>query len=94
MEKKLPNIEITELFLIKADWNRTFMGQLIRETTDGKSTVRGNVVINEGKAWSIADTQENLARNLDNICTMKLDMGLHDSGGIQKDIAGEKFFLN
>jgi len=94
MEKKLPNIEITELFLIKADWNRTFMGQIIRETTDNKTIVRGNVIINEGKCWSVANTQEELAKNLDGICTMKLDKGLHDDAGKFTEINGEKFFLS
>jgi hypothetical protein len=78
MEKKTSKIEISELFLVKADWDRTFLGKIIRETTaDGKYFVRGTVVIDEGKAWSAADNQDKLADNLDDICTLKLDHNLH-----------------
>jgi hypothetical protein len=97
MEKKknLPPIEITELFLIKADWNRTFMGEIIRETTaDGKEFVRGSVIIEEGKAWSTGESQSELAKNLDDICLMKLDMGLHFHAGVTYKVFGVDFFTN
>jgi hypothetical protein len=94
-KKKQPDIEITELFLVKADWHRTFMGTIIRKTTsDGTEFARGNVVINEGKAWSIGNSQEDLARNLDDICTIKLDMGLHSNAGESVVVAGTPFYLN
>jgi hypothetical protein len=95
MAEKLPNIEICELFLVKADWNRTFMGQIIRETTaEGKEIIRGTVVINEGKAWSVGNSEEDLGNNLDDICTMKLDHNLHADPGVREVIAGDPFFLN
>jgi hypothetical protein len=95
MEKKLPNIQITELFLIKADWHRTFMGQIVRENTeDGKEIIRGNVTVNEGKIWSVAESEEVLGNYLDDICTLKLDYGLHASCGISEEVAGTPFFLN
>ena len=79
---KLPSLQITEIFLVKADWNRTFMGQIIKETSaDGQETFRGSVVINEGKAWSIGKTEEELGNYLDDICTLKLDYKLHDNKG-------------
>jgi hypothetical protein len=94
-DEKLPDIQITELFLVKADWNRTFMGQIIRETTvDGQELIRGNVIINEGKAWSIGNTEEELGNNLDDICTLKLDKNLHGDPGRREVIAGIPFFLN
>jgi len=93
--EKLTNLEITELFLVKADWNRTFMGQIIRETTvDGQEIIRGNVIINDGKAWSVGNTEEELGNNLDDICTLKLDFNLHADLGIRELIAGIEFFLN
>ena len=94
-KKKQPDIIIAELFLVKADWHRTFMGTIIRETTaDGKEFVRGSVIIEEGKAWSIGNSQQELEENLDDICTMKLDMGLHSNAGVTTQIFGENFFLN
>ena len=86
---------INELFLVKADWNRTFMGQIIRENNeDGNNIVRGNVVVNEGKIWSIGANENELGKNLDDICTLKLDYNLHNSSGINIIIADEPFFLN
>lgn len=83
--KKLPNIEINELFLVKADWNRTFIGQIIREQTeDGQVINRGTVVVNEGKIWSTGETQDELGNNLDDICTLKLDHDLHGNEGRTK----------
>ena len=95
--KKQPKIEICELFLVKSGWNRTFVGQIIREETpEGQIINRGNVVVNEGKIWSAAKTQEELGNNLDDICTMKLDYNLHGIPGVQKReiVAGAEFYLN
>ena len=92
--KKTSKIEITELFLVKADWHRTFMGTIVRETTDGKEFVRGTVIINEGQAWSTGNSQEDLANNLDNICTLKLDKNLHGNPGVTTKIAGTPFNHN
>jgi hypothetical protein len=99
MEKKKisQEFEITELFLVKCgnDYKRTFIGQIYRETTkEGKTIVRGNVVVNDGKIWSYAETQEELGNNLDKICTMKLDYDLHSNTGESILIAGTPFSLN
>ncbi|HEY5123628.1 MAG TPA: hypothetical protein VIK14_07825 [Ignavibacteria bacterium] len=94
-KKKLPQIQITELFLIKADWDRTYLGQILRENTeDRKSVVHGSVVVNEGKAWSSAETQDELVKYLDDLCVMKLDMGLHLNPGVRDKIFDTDFFLN
>ena len=94
-KKKLPPIEITELFLVKADWNRTFMGEIFRETAeDGKDIIRGTVVVNEGKIWSSGESQDELVKYLDDICVMKLDIGLHRNGGVITLLFGFKYFLN
>ena len=93
--KKLTHIEISELFLVKADWNRTFVGQIIRKTDeDGLSIVLGNVTVNEGKIWSKAETQDELGNNLDDICTLKLDGGLHNSCGVTSILAETLFYHN
>lgn len=93
--KKLPEIIVTELLLVKADWHRTLMGQISRETTmEGTAVFHGNADINEGKVWSVAETEEELGKNLDCICKMKLDEDLHGSSGVAEIIAGTSFFLN
>lgn len=96
-KKKLPDLQITELYLVKADWHRTFIAQIVREKTkDGKEIIHGSVIINEGKAWCVAESgsEEELGMFLDDICTLKLDYGLHEKAGITLKIAGEDFFLN
>jgi hypothetical protein len=97
MEKKKAssNIIITELFLVKADWTRTYLGEIRREVTkEGKQIVRGNVMINEGKIWSFAETEEILRDMMNGICTMKLDMGLHSISGVTLTICETKYYLN
>ena len=93
--KKKPTIVITELFLVRADWNRTFIGGIVREKNkDGKDYVRGSVIIDEGMIWGTAETEEELTKNFDEIATMKLDKGLHDCYGQRELIGGKAFFLN
>ncbi len=97
-KKKMPNeFEITELFLVKAgnDFKRTFIGQIFREiTSEGVSIVRGIVMVNEGKIICSAETQEELGRFLDDICLLKLDLGLHSSAGVSTKVFDTAFFLN
>ena len=95
-KKKLPSgIEITELMLVKADWQRTFVAEICREiTSEGVSIVRGSVVVNEGKIWSVAESQEELGKCLDDLCVMKLEMGLHANHGITSKIFNYDIFLN
>ena len=97
-KKKLPlEFEITELFLVKAgnDFKRTFIGQIYREVTaEGISIVRGSVVVTGGKLWSSAETQDKLVKYLDDLCVMKLDMGLHLNPGVRDKIFDTDFFLN
>ncbi len=96
-KKKLPDLQITELFIVKCgeDWQHTFMATIIREMTiDGKEIIRGSVMINEGKAWSLAYTEDELGKYLDEMCIMKLDHNLHSSAGVTIQIFGEDLFLN
>jgi hypothetical protein len=89
------NLIITELMLIKADWQRTFVAEICRQiTSEGVSIVRGTVVVNEGKIWCSAETQDELGKYLDDICKMKLDMELHHYYGVTLTICENKFNLN
>jgi hypothetical protein len=94
--KELPtNLIITELFLVKADWYRTFLGEIRREfDSQSKPIVLGKVIVHEGYIWSHASNQEELMENMNNICVMKLDMNLHSFSGETTQINGERFFLN
>jgi hypothetical protein len=99
MKKKkstdLDNLQISELMLVKADWKRTFVAEICREITyEGVSIVRGTVVVNEGKIWSSAETQEKLGKYLDDICILKLDFGLHSNVGIAMEVNGFSIYVN
>jgi hypothetical protein len=92
--KKTDNIQITELFLIKSDWGRTFMGSLKRNIVNGKEIVRGKVKVNDGNLLGVANSDDELMKNLDEICVMKLDKGLHDNSGVSITVAETPLFLN
>lgn len=99
MKKKksteLDNLIITELMLVKADWQRTFIAEICREiTSEGVSIVRGRVVVNSGKIWAAGDTVEILGQYLDDLCILKLDYGLHANTGVTAKIFETDFFLN
>jgi len=82
-KKELPDFIISELFLVKADWQRTYMGTIKREVDfDGNPVLSCKVIINEGMAWSRAADEEELRKNMDDICVMKLDRGLHQNSGL------------
>jgi hypothetical protein len=94
-KEKPSSLIITELFLVKSGWDRTFMAEIVRDKTeDGNTINRGKVVVNEGQMWSTGETQDELSNNLDDLCTMKLDMGLHNEPGISTEIACSNFYFN
>lgn len=93
-KKTLPNLIIVELFLVKADWERTFMGEIKKETdSDGNPVVMGEVIVHEGKIWCKSSNQEELRKYMDEICVIKLDMGLHLNSGVSYEIYGNRYFL-
>ena len=99
MKKKksinLDGLNVVEIMCVKADWERTFVAEIYREKTkEGKCFVHGNVVINEGEIWSLGETQEEVAKNLDGICIMKLDNKLHSDLGVTTKVFDNDFFLN
>jgi hypothetical protein len=97
-KKKLSlDYEIVELFLVKAggDSNKTFMGEIYRETSaNGKPIVRGNAVINEDKIWSAADNENEFLSNMNEICSMKLYRRINDRIGSRIIIAENDSFLS
>jgi len=93
-KKKDGRFELTELYLVKADWHRTFIGSIERkEDKDGNPIVLGKVVINEGMVYGMAENEEKLGEYLDAICVMKLDHGLHQDAGVFTEICDTEYFL-
>ncbi len=61
-----PNIEITELFMAKADWNRTFIGRIERfKDENGHPVVFGKIKVNDGFVYAKADDDVELGEKLD-----------------------------
>jgi hypothetical protein len=92
---KEDKFEITELFLVKADKNRTFIGCINRHTDEnGNKFVTGSVVVNDGQICSKATTDYELGQQLDDIAILKLDYGLHEKCGVASTFFGNPFSLN
>jgi len=97
VKKKLPEIQIIEMLLVKCgnDWTRTYMAQIRREfDAAGNHIICGEVVVEEGKIWSMANDEAILAYNLDEICKLKLDMGIHKCSGSKFEDGEIISFLN
>ena len=96
MKKQQPSdIQIQELFLVKADWERTFLGVIRRQPDEsGNEIIYGKVTVQEGYILGMANTEEDLSSKLDAICQLKLDCGLHDSLPPGIMISNEIFILN
>lgn len=72
--KKLPKIEITELFMAKADWNRTFVGTITRDRyVDGSEKIHATVPVNDYIIKATASNKKELGDNLDDIVKLILD---------------------
>lgn len=94
-KKKQTSIELTELSLFKADWGRTFMGEIRREKDkDGSEIILGKVVVNEGNMYSAAPTLDVLRRYLDSMIILKLDFSMHSRPFRASMICGIEFNLN
>ena len=78
-----------------ADMDRTFTGSIKRGISVGKPIVWGSVSVQEGMIYSMAEFEDDLCRNLDQMCLLKLDHGLHHSDGVSLWVGGDcRFFLN
>ena len=88
--------ELTEMFIAKADKDRCFFGIIKRwNDLDGKPLVFSKIVMkNNGFIYAQAVDQKRLSKNLNEICIMILDMGLHDDAGVSTEILGKDLFLN
>jgi hypothetical protein len=94
-KKEKDTFEICEMFMGKADVHRCFFG-IIKRLTDnaGNPYVFSRIVVNDSLLCARAPEQKELGRNLDEMCVMILDKGLHDDHGVTKEIFGTDFFLN
>jgi hypothetical protein len=72
------NVEITEMFMAQADKDRCFYGCIKRLKDDnGKPFVFSRIVMPDGLLCARADDQNELSKNLDEMCILIMDNGLH-----------------
>jgi hypothetical protein len=95
-KKEEERIQITEMFMAKADRDRCFFGIIKRfDDQKGNPVVFSKIVMpNDGFICAQANDQKNLGNNLDEICIMILDKNLHDNAGVKTKIFETDFFLN
>jgi hypothetical protein len=95
-KKEKERFEITEMFMAKADCNRCFFGIIKRWIDhDGNPVVFSKIVISDdGYICAQAKDQKTLGKNLDKMCVMILDRGLHNDAGKSIEIFDSEFFLN
>lgn len=93
-KKEKERFEICEMFMAKADRDRCFFGIIKRfEDHDGNPLVFSKIVMpNDGYICAQANDQKNLGNNLDKICVMILDKGLHNDGGVTETIFNIVFY--
>lgn len=95
-KNKKDRFVITEMFMAKADPTRCFFGIIKRfEDHLGNPLLFSKIVMpNDGFLCSQATDQKTLGKNLDEICIMVLDNGLHNYVGVTIEIFGSEYFLN
>jgi hypothetical protein len=95
-KKKRTDFEITELIIVRArNWDRTFIGSIKHDIDyEGYPIICGEVVIQEGKIWSMATNRDQLCKYLNELCLLKLHYGLNKSAGIFCGMIFNKYFLN
>lgn len=94
-ENNAKKYNVTELFLVKADWDRTFIGAVTKnEDNNGNINYGGSVIVEEGKMVASGKNIQDLTNKLDQLCTYKLDGKLHEVNGRSIEIFGVDSYLN
>lgn len=94
MKKEL-KIELTELFMAQADKYRCFYGTIKRsKDKDGNTLFFSEIKVKDGFVCSQETDRDRLGKNLDEMCIMVLDKGLHNDNGKFRDHWYGKIFLN
>lgn len=77
--KKLPKIEITELFLAKKNWKEIFVGTLTRDRyEDGSEQIYAEIPVNEFIINATAPNKDELGDKLDDMVKLILDHNIMD----------------
>jgi len=93
--KKNMKIELTELFMAQADKDRCFHG-IIKKSENSKGVVShfSKIKVNKGYILSCAADRDTLGKQLDEMCVMVLDLGLHKDDGVYTKCLSMKLYQN
>ena len=87
--------EITELFMAKADWERTYIGTMQRDKIDDTLTViRGQVEVEGSMVYVRGNSTEEMWGAADEMVMLILDYDLHQTTGPKTEIFKNDYFLN
>jgi hypothetical protein len=94
-KEKTDRFEITEMFMAQASHERCFYGIIKRGTDEfGNDFVFSRIVMPDGLIQARANDQQELGKNLDEICRMVLDYGLHNNTGANINVLNTALFVN
>lgn len=95
-KKEKDRFEICEMFCAKADRDRVFFGIIKRfEDHLGNHQVFSKILMpDDGYICSQANDQKELGKNLDEMCVLILDKGIHSDAGVTTKIFETEFFMN
>ena len=96
MDKDKKNkFEIIEMFMAKTSPDNCFFGCIKRlKDENGNPFVFSRIKMKDCLLCASAENQKILGRNLDKMCRMICNEGLHDDQGVKKEIFGSDLFLN
>ena len=81
--------------MAKADWNRTFVGEILRcKNDDGSDFVVGEIPVHEYTIIAKAGDDKELGKRLDEMVVSILDYDLHKMVSKKLRIAGCYIYLN
>jgi hypothetical protein len=105
--KKVLKVQITEIFMAKADWNRCFHGTIKRERDENENPVFSSKIyvkndkFNEVIFAKVSDSskshkelQDQLSEQLDEMVKLILDYGLTEMKSVIKQVGELSYFCN
>jgi hypothetical protein len=89
-------VEITEMFVAKPDRDRIYFGCIKRSRNEnGEMNLFSRIAMPDHGVLCANETDQLvLAKNLNSMAIMILDMNIHNNAGISTDIFGLKFYHN
>ena len=92
---KKDRLQLVELILVAADIKRTFVAtRLERQHDNGEKFYTAVVKVHEGEIISASESESGVENNLDIMCVLKLDFGLHETKAISSVIFHYDYFHN